>query len=267
MDLDAYFSRIGYTGPRTPTLATLRGIQLAHVMSVPFENLDVLQGKRIVLDLPTLEAKIVGARRGGYCFEQNTLLREVLRTLGFRVTAYLARVRWQVPADVKTALTHMVLEVEAEGRPWLMDVGFGSIGATAPLALDTQEEQTTPHEPRRLVREDGIVAHQVRLGSTWHDVYRFRLEEPAPMDFEMGNIFSCTHPQAHFVRNLIATRVRPEGRVVLFNREFTRRDWTGRADTQPIDTQEKLRPLLAEHFDLHPPPGRQFNFLWQAPAG
>lgn len=258
MHLDAYFRRIGYTGPRTPTLDTLRALQEAHVQAVPFENLDVLLDRRIGLELSELERKIVQDRRGGYCFEHNTLFREVLRLLDFRVTPLLARVRWQVPREVKTPLTHMVLRVEIDERPWLADVGFGGVGSTAPLALHTDEEQKTSHDTRRVIVRDGYLVHQVFFHGNWGDVYQFRPEEPAAMDFEMGNLFSCTHPQSHFRNNLVVTRVRPDGRVVLFNREFTLRKLDGRAETQPVNSPAHLLELLAEHFDLRFPPDTRF---------
>jgi len=262
VDLDAYFARIGYVGSREPTLATLRALQLAHVSAVPFENLDVLLGRTISLAPADVFRKIVAAGRGGYCFENNSLFRDALRALGFPVTPLLARVRWQVAPAVRTPLTHMVLRVEADGRPWLADAGFGSVGATAPLALDTHAEQATPHDARRLVERDGYVVHQVRFGAGWSDVYQFRLEEPAAMDFEMGNLFSCTHPQAHFRNNLVVTLVRPDRRWVIFNREFTVRHADGRTETRPVATPDELLALLADHFALRFPAGTRFG-----PAG
>jgi len=106
VDLDAYFARTGYTGPRTPTLETLHGLVRAHVQTIPFENLDVLLGKPIDLEPAALMQKLVHDRRGGYCFEQNTLLLEVLTALGFHVRPLSARVRWQRPRDYTPARTH-----------------------------------------------------------------------------------------------------------------------------------------------------------------
>lgn len=264
-DLDAYFARIGYSGPRTPTLETLRALQWHHVLAVPFENLDVLLGRRISMDPAAIAQKIVTQHRGGYCFEQNSLFRDVLRALGFQVTPLLGRVRWQIPADVATPLTHMLLRVDIDGRPWLADVGFGSASLPAPLALDTDAEQATPMEPRRIVRSGPTLTHQIRLGDTWTDVYRFSLDEPAPIDFEVGNWFSCTHPTAHFLNTLVVTRLRPNRRIVIFNRELTFRARDGSAERRDIASRAELLALLAEHFDLHFPAGTRFGppgFLW-----
>jgi N-hydroxyarylamine O-acetyltransferase len=258
-DLDAYLARIGYAGPRAPTLDTLCAIQLAHLNTIPFENVDVLLRQRIHMEPAAVEAKLVHARRGGYCFEQNTLLRDVLRALGFKVTALLSRVRRNVPPDVRTPLTHMVLVVAIDGREWLADVGFGSVGITSPLALDTEEEQQTPHEPHRLVRVGRTLLHQVKLGGEWIDVYEFVQEEPAPIDFELGNWFSCTHPKAHFTSNLVASRVDGPRRLAIFNREFTVRERGGRADSRAIVSPGDLFELLTQRFGIHLPAGTRID--------
>lgn len=259
LDLPAYFARIGYTGQREPTLAVLRALQLQHMMAVPTENLDVLRGRPISIDPALLERKLVHERRGGYCFEQNSLFQEVLRSLGFIVTPLLARVRWQVPAGHRTGLTHMVLRVEIAGRSWLVDVGMGGVGATAPLALDTEAEQSTPHELRRLLSKSGVTLHQMRSGAEWLDVYEFTQNEPVPMDFELSNWYSCTHPKAFFVNNLVVTRVESDRRVIVYNCDFTYRYPDGRAETKNIESPEELLALLAEHFDLPFPAGTRFG--------
>jgi len=259
-DLDAYFARIGYTGPRAPTLTVLRALHLQHMMAVPTENLDVLLGRPISIDLVSLGRKLVQERRGGYCFEHNTLFHEVLRTLGFHVTPLLGRVRWQVPADFRTGLTHMVLRVEAEGRPWLVDVGMGAVGPTAPLVLDTEDEQSTPHERRRLLRRGDVILHQLRSGHEWLDVYEFsRQTVPVPIDFELSNWYSCTHPKAYFMNNLVVTRTEPDRRVIIHNCDFTLRYPDGRAETHNIASPDELLALLAEHFNLHFPAGTRFG--------
>jgi N-hydroxyarylamine O-acetyltransferase len=259
MNLEAYFERIAYVGPRDPTLATLQALHLQHVGAIPFENLDVLLGRGIRIELEAVEQKLVHQRRGGYCFEHNTLFAAALRELGFTVIPLLARVRWNVPAGQRTGLTHMVLRVEVDGRPWLADVGFGGIGSSAPLALDTAEEQSTPHEPRRLLHDGQRVLHQVRLGEAWSDVYEFRLEEPAASDFEMGNWFSCSHPKAHFMNVLVATLCERDRRVSVFNREFTIRYRDGRIEQRELASADDLLAVLASHLRMHLPAGTRFG--------
>ncbi len=152
LDLDAYFRRIGYVGPVVPTLATLRALQLCHPLSVPFENLDAFAGVPVRLDLESLQRKLVAARRGGYCFEQNTLFAAVLERLGFAVTALAARVVWERPADEIRVRSHMLVLVALKDGDYLCDVGFGGLTPTAPLRLDANVEQSTPHETFRVLR-------------------------------------------------------------------------------------------------------------------
>ena len=259
MNLDRYFERIGYRGAPATDLGTLQALHRLHVEAIPFENLDVLLGRRIEISEEAVERKLVDARRGGYCFEQNTLFRGVLAALGFEVEPFLARVRFNVPAQVRTGLTHMILRVTVDGRPWLADVGFGGVGGSAPLALDTDLEQKTPHEPRRLSRRGAFMVHEALLGGEWGDVYEFVLEPPASIDFELGNWYSCTHPQAHFTNNLVVSRLEGPERLMITNREFIVRQIDGSAERRTIASPEEMRHLLASRFGLAFPEGTGFR--------
>jgi N-hydroxyarylamine O-acetyltransferase len=132
-ELEAYLARIGYLGPRAPTLEVLRALTAAHAQAIPFENLDVLLGRRIALDVDALFDKLVRQRRGGYCFEQNGLFLHVLATLGFDVRPLSARVRLDRPRSDTPPRTHMFLRVELGNESWLTDVGVGGLSLTAPL--------------------------------------------------------------------------------------------------------------------------------------
>jgi N-hydroxyarylamine O-acetyltransferase len=265
-NLDAYFSRIGYTGGRAPTLETLRALHLHHVCAIPFENLDVLLDRHLSLELPALEQKLVHARRGGYCYEQNTYFAAVLRALGFRVANLIARVRWQVPLEVGTPRSHMILRIDLDGRSWIADVGFGGVGLTAPIALELDIEQTTPHEPRRLIRRGEYIVHQVRLGSAdWQDAFMFTPDEVPAVDYEVANWFSNRHPRSHFQNNLLAARAKPDGRVVILNREVTFRSRDGKAEKQVIPSADALLEILAQHFGLKFPVGTRFGSKADAP--
>jgi len=258
-DLDAYCARIGYTGSRTPTAATLEAIHQQHVRAIPFENLDVLLGWPISLELAAIERKLVREKRGGYCFEQNSLLAEALRALGFHVKPLIARVRWQVPDDMMTALTHMLLHVEAEGLAYIADAGFGSRSLFGPLALEFDREQTSSLEPRRLLQRDRTIVHQSRSENGWADVYHFTLDEAPPVDFELGNWFTSTHPQSRFRQNLFVVRAGEGCRHALFNRELVTRYADGRADKRVLESPDELLAVLAEKFDLNFPAGTRFG--------
>jgi len=260
MDLDAYFARIGVERPRAPTLDALNALVLAHVQTIPFENLDVLLGRRIGLDDDALAEKLVHARRGGYCFEQNGLFLRVLEELGFEARPVSARVRYQRPRDFVPPRTHLFVRVEIEGESWLADVGVGGTSPTAAMRLATDAAQPTPHEAHRVVREGPLYFHQVRFGDAWHDVKEFTLEEMPRIDREVANWFTSTHPQSHFKNRLMVARAAPNGvRLTVLNGEFTVRDAHGRPDTRALGSSAELLAVLDEHFGLRFAPGTRFG--------
>ncbi|MEO6773028.1 MAG: arylamine N-acetyltransferase [Kofleriaceae bacterium] len=254
VDLDAYFARTGYSGPRTPTLTTLHGLVRAHVQTIPFENLDVLLGKPIELEPAALVQKLVHDRRGGYCFEHNTLLLEVLGALGFQVRPLSARVRWGRPRDYTPARTHLLVRVELD-EPWLADVGVGAMSPAAALRLGEHGEQATPHEPRRLLRKGGLIYHQARLGDDWHDVAELTLEEMPVIDRIVANWYTSTHPQSHFKHRLLVARATPSGRVTLLNDTLSIRGADGVATKRRVESHDHLLRILDEHFGITLPAG------------
>lgn len=258
LDLDAYLARIGWHGPRVPTAGVLDGVLAAHMAAIPFENLDVLLGRPIPLETDALLAKLVHARRGGYCFEHNALLLHVLTELGFHARPLSARVRYQRPREFTPARTHLFVRVELE-ESWLVDVGVGSMSPTAALRLAETGPQATPHEPRRLLREDGLIYHQVQFGQEWHDICEFTLEEMPPIDRVVANWYTSTHPGSHFKNRLIVARGLPEGgRVGLLNRELVLRRRDGHSERRMLGSPEELLAVLAECFGLQFPPGTLF---------
>lgn len=256
LNLDAYFQRIGYAGSRAPTLATLHGIALHHATAIPFENLDVLLGRGVSLAPAAIFQKLVPERRGGYCFEQNNLLLGVLRALGYRVTPIGARVRWQIPRDVTPARTHLFLRVHLAEGDWLMDVGMGSASLTAALPLEFDRELPTPHETRRLVREDGRMFHQLWTGSAWTDACEFTFDEMHPIDCEVANWWTSASPASHFKTQVVAGIALPDGtRKGIRGGEFTHRRGGEILARAPIGSSAAALALLAEHFGLHLPAG------------
>ena len=271
-DLDAYFARLGDDGPREPDLANLNRIAGAHVRSIPFENLDVLLGKGISLAPEDVERKLVHAGRGGYCFEQNGLMLNVLTALGYDVTPMSARVRIGQAREVTPARTHLFLRVELEGRSRLVDVGVGSMSLTSSIELVLDEPQETPHETRRIVATgdwDGLerrspnarLYHQVRYGDTWEDVCDFTLEEMHPIDRELGNWYTSAHPQSHFGSRLVVARATETGRVNLLNWELKRRDPNGEATTRTLESEEERLAVLRDEFDLDFPAETRFSLF------
>jgi N-hydroxyarylamine O-acetyltransferase len=254
LDTDAYFARIGYEGKASADLATLSALHALHPAAIVFENLDPLLGRPVPLDLAALQAKLVTGRRGGYCFEQNTLFKAVLEALGFSVTSLAARVSWMMPAGAPpNPRAHMVLKVALPEGAYLADVGFGGLLASAPLRFLYDVEQQTPAGVLRLVESDGLVTLQAKLASHWQDVYRFTLEPQFPIDFEVANWFTSTHPNSRFRNVLMVQRLTPKGRVSLLNRRLVRRFADGRVEEAMITDARELKRTLKTEFDLVPP--------------
>ena len=254
INLDAYFDRIGYGGPRDATLKTLSALQAAHVDAIPFENLNPLLGLPVKLDLDSLQAKLVGQRRGGYCFEQNGLFEAVLTELGFAVTPLIARVVWMAPPDRPVGpRSHKLLRIDLADGPWLADVGFGGHLVAAPIRLVEHLEQTTPAGVVRLVRDGDVLEQQTRLPSGWQGLYRFTLEAAHPADYEVSNWYTSTHPASIFTNGLLAERLTPTVRTSLFNTSLTRRHADGRVEQVALTSAADLSRALEVDFGLTPP--------------
>ena len=259
-DLDAYLARIGYRGSRTADLATLHAVVLHHATSIPFENLDVLLDRPIVLTPEALFAKLVTARRGGYCFEQNNLLLLALRALGYRVTPIGARVRWQVPREVMPARTHLFLRVHLTGGDWLADCGLGASSLTGAIPLEFGRELPTPHEPRRLVDEGGRLFHQMKMGDTWGDLCEFTLDEMHPIDCEVANWWTSANCSSKFRQGLMLGLALADGtRKAMRDGQYIHRRGSQIITQQPIESGGQLLALLKEHFGLHFPAGTRFG--------
>lgn len=257
-DLDSYFARIGYSGPRVADLDTLRALHLLHPQAIPFENLNPLLGLPVRLDIGSLQQKLVGSRRGGYCFEHNLLFSRVLKELGFRVTGLAGRVLWNQPTDALPPRSHKVLRIELDGRTWLADVGFGQT-PTAPLLLELEREQATPHEPYRLMPFGEQIVLQAKLGDTWVTFYRFDLHEQFQIDYEVANHYVSTYPTSHFVNSLIAARATPDGRYGLRNNRLSIHRLDGTSERRALTSAAEIRAVLDELFGITVPEPALFD--------
>jgi N-hydroxyarylamine O-acetyltransferase len=239
VNLDAYFERIGWRGPRAPTLEVLAGIVDQHMLAIPFENLDVLLGERPRLDLGSLERKLVDARRGGYCYEHATLFAAVLTELGFTVSTHSARVVMATPRS-SAPRTHMFLTV----GELVLDPGFGGGAPRMPVPLDG-----TPAGAHRLVRDGNEYALEQDGKRLWVS----SLEHDIPIDFEMANHFTATHPASHFTQILMLRALTADGgQVRVRNREVT---LTRGGETQSYQLADRaeLRAVVAQHFGFDLP--------------
>jgi N-hydroxyarylamine O-acetyltransferase len=246
--LDAYFQRIGYGGSRSPTLKTLQAIHQHHAETIAFENLNPLFKQPVRLDLASLQQKLIHKGRGGYCFEQNLLLRSVLLALGFQVTNLAARVVWNMPEGVITPRSHMLLWINLDGEAYIADVGFGGLTLTAPLSLTPGIEQNTPHEPFRLLQVDDAYLMQAKLGQEWKPLYAFDLQAQQLPDYEVSNWYVSTHPSSLFVTSLIAAKPDRDRRSGLRNNQLTVHYLDGRTERRILSTAAEFRTALEEIF-------------------
>ena len=256
-DLNAYLRRIEYSGSLTPTYEVLSALHLAHATHIPFENLDILLGRPIRLNLASLHAKLVVDRRGGYCFEQNLLLAAILQSLGFSVARLAARVRYRTTRVLPR--THMLLLVSIDAEDWIADVGFGLAGLLTPLLLAADQETRQSAWTYRLVRDRGDWVLQWRQDGSWADLYEFSLVPQQMADYEMASYYTSTHPDSRFTQTLTAQRLTPDVRYLLRNRELTTNTGTS-TTTRHVADADELLTVLADTFDLRFPAGTRFRY-------
>jgi N-hydroxyarylamine O-acetyltransferase len=260
IDLPAYFARIGYDGGErpAPTLDTLRALHLLHPQAISFENLDVLLGRPVRIDLASIQRKLVAGKRGGYCYEHNLLFRSVLEALGFRVKSYAGRVLLGRDGATMPPRSHMLLVVEMSEGAFVADVGFGGMTLSTPLALASGLEQITPHGAFRLESiDDDAVLPNFRLDALidgkWVAVYRFDLGPQYDIDYEMSNHFVSTYPESIFVHNLLAARLAPGRRYGVFNLHLSTHDEREGTTQRDLADVAALRRVLSEEIGIRLP--------------
>jgi N-hydroxyarylamine O-acetyltransferase len=246
--LDAYLARINYHDRRSANAGVLCALHEAHAASIPFENIDVLLGRPIRLDVVSLESKLVGARRGGYCFEQNELFASALEALRFKVTRLAARVRYRSPKVLPR--THMVLRVDVGNEAWLADVGFGGEGPFHPIRMRDGELSRQSAWTYRLVREGAAWVLRLQHEHTAADLYSFTEEPQLPVDYEVANWYTSTYPESIFVKTLTVQRSTHAARLILRNFEYTIDRGSGTPQRSRIANEEELWTLLRERFGI-----------------
>jgi N-hydroxyarylamine O-acetyltransferase len=247
MDVASYLGRIGYTGSTDPNAQTLRALHVAHLYTVPFENLDIALGRAITCDLERFFHKIVDLHRGGFCYELNGAFAALLRELGFQVTLLSARVSRE-DGSASPEFDHLALRVDSE-EPWLADVGFGD-SFIQPLRLTAEIEQEQDGQRFRIVSvgDARIVQRQISDGS-WKPQYQFTLAPRQLSDFEARCRFQQTSPDSHFTRQRICTLPTHEGRITLSDLKLIRTIGQIR-DVRTLRDEDEWRAVLLEHFGV-----------------
>jgi N-hydroxyarylamine O-acetyltransferase len=252
-NLALYLQRLGFDAPPAPTLETLRQLQLRHTGVFPFENLTTLSGKPVLIDLPSIERKVLHEGRGGYCYELNNLYLALLQALGFDARGISGRVVMGQPEGAWTARTHRLSLVTLDGVRYITDVGFGGMVPTAPLLLDSRAEQPTPHEPYRIEQHVDGYTLRAKVDDEWRAMYIFDLQRQEDIDYTVGNWYVSTHPESPFARQLMVARTGEGWRRTLNNGSFAiHRMGHDSERRQVVDVQELLA-LLESEFGIRVP--------------
>ncbi|GAB2682998.1 arylamine N-acetyltransferase family protein [Nocardia goodfellowii] len=257
LDLDAYLTRIGFDGACKPTAETLHTLVYLHTTSIPFENLEIILGRGIGLDLETLQDKLIRRRRGGYCYENVVLFAAVLERLGFGVTGLSGRVT--MGAEGLRPATHALLRVTTsdDDRVWLVDVGFGAGPLRAIELTPTPGEFTAGEWRFRLERTSGELGSELWIlhqfgRDGWVDRYTFTLNPQYRIDFRVGNHFVSTSPNSPFTTRPFVQRFHPEVHFVLDDLTFITERPDGGGEVRQVEPAE-LPKLLSEVFDIDLP--------------
>jgi N-hydroxyarylamine O-acetyltransferase len=249
INIDAYLNRINYTGAREPTAETLRALQVAHLLAVPFENLSIHAGEPIVLEENALFGKIVERRRGGFCYEANGLFAALLRALEFEVAMLAAGVATK-DGGFGPIFDHMTLMVTLDER-WLVDVGFGD-SFLEPLLLDSRDEQVQGTHAFRIVEDnDHLILMRRNEGAHWEPQYRFTLQPYVFADYEEMCRFHQTSPDSHFTKGRICSLATQDGRVSLSEmRLITTTGPQQLRDERTLNDAEEYDRILHEQFGI-----------------
>ncbi|HKR59517.1 MAG TPA: arylamine N-acetyltransferase [Pyrinomonadaceae bacterium] len=251
MDTARYLQRLNYTGPTEPTAETLRQLQLAHLQSVPFENLSIHSSEPIVLNDEALFDKIVGRRRGGFCYELNGLFAGLLRELGFKVVMLSARVA-NYKGEFGPEFDHMTLLVTSPDAPeerWLADVGFGD-SFNEPLLLDLRTAQRQGTMSYRLdAVDDHLLLLQSESDGDWVPEYRFTLEPHQYPDYAEMCHYHQTSPESHFTKAPLCSRLTQDGRITLSGKRFISTRPGVREELDVLD-QVEFEKILRDQFGI-----------------
>jgi N-hydroxyarylamine O-acetyltransferase len=248
-----YLQRLGFDAPPAPTLETLRQLQLRHTGVFSFENLSTITGAPVLIDLPSVEQKVLHHGRGGYCYELNNLFLALLLELGFDARGISGRVVLAQPEGTWTARTHRLSLVIIDGERHITDVGFGGMVPTAPLRLDTEAEQPTPHESYRIEKQADGYMLRANVAGEWRSMYLFDLQRQEEIDYTLGNWYVSTHPESPFAKRLMVARTGDGWRRTLNNGSFAIHRMGADSERREVADVDELIAVLEQEFDLRVP--------------
>ena len=244
----AYLERIGYKGSLTPSVNVLRELHRRHLLSVPFENLDIEMGRPIVLSHAAFYDKIIGRRRGGFCYELNGSFASLLKALGFRVTMLSARTV-EEGGSLTPDFDHMALLIRLEER-WLVDVGFGDL-FVEPKRLDIDGPQMDDGKAFRIAPIEGgrLLSRWDEKKNSWKPEYQFTLRPRKLGDFAAMSTYQQTAPDSYFRRGGFCSLLTPKGRVTVTEKKLIVTG-AGRRSERPVRDTKEFRGLLRRRFGI-----------------
>lgn len=245
--LDRYFERIGYQGNAKADPSTLKALMRSQLFSVPFENLDVQAGKIVSLVPEEIVEKILGHRRGGYCYEVNGLFAMALESLGISYQFIAARPMFY---PVRRPKTHMAIVARVEGEMWLCDLGFGSYGIREPMRLSMLDAEVRQDNDFYMLSKTNEHEYllKARIDGEWSNQYGFDLSPQEWIDFVPANHFNSTHPDTIFVQKLLVVLHNPAGRDILLD-DVLKTVHNGETTKRQVSSEERLL-LLKNKFGL-----------------
>lgn len=253
MNPEAYFRRIGFVKKAKADLETLKELHLLHTQTFPFENLNPLLKIPVLLDIQSLYEKMILHARGGYCFEQNILFGEVLRTIGFQVRNLAGRVLIGREENEITAKSHMLLLITLDEIQYIADVGFGGNTLPGPLELKNPHPQETIFDTYRISqRSMSYFLHILNKGE-WKTLYKFDKEERYPVDYKVFNWYTSTHPDSHFTHSLSVALKGKDCRFTLSNNIFKIHHLKGKVEERILDNIEEVVEILKSVFKIDLP--------------
>ena len=257
MDLAAYFDRIGFTGEARPDLATLRAVHRAHLQAIPYDSLDVQLGRSLTIDPAAAYDKIVGRRRGGWCYEMNGLMGWALSEIGFSVTR-MAGAAMRAERGDSTIGNHLVLRIDLPGEPnpWIADVGFGD-GMLDPFALRPADLEAEGHRFRLEAMDAGWWRfHNHEFGGAKSFDFTLAPADPALLAEKCAWLQSA--PDSPFVMNVICQRWRGDEVLQLLGRTY-RQIRPGVRGERVIASADEMIAVLRDDFTLDVP---EAEALW-----
>ena len=249
LEVAQYLSRINLSDCH-PTLEGLTQLQEHHTEHIPFENLDIVVGRKIVLDLPHLFEKVVTKKRGGYCFELNTLYAELLKSLGFSPKPVLGRVWLSNPLKTPPR-NHLAHLVELEGKTYLTDVGFGGLMTRIPLDINVSSPVNDNVGMVRVIQiadQQFMIQRETEKG--WANQYSFESVEISEEDIHISNYYMSTHPNSIFYSHRCIGKNTKDGRLGLFNNKISIRKGIKVVDKKRVDFRKEWLEAIKNEFSL-----------------